>query len=67
MDNTQGVCWSKCDPETMELVHTTWHQGYAWCWLKDDDIGAFCNHADKCPVDLQYQRSSWPGGGRSAN
>lgn len=67
MGGTQGVCWSKCDPATSEPVEGQWKKGDPWCWLKDDDIGAFCNHAEDCPANLQCQPSSWEYGGCSTN
>ncbi|KAK1149031.1 hypothetical protein N8T08_007708 [Aspergillus melleus] len=67
MDGKQGVCWSKCDPDTSEPVNEQWNKGDPWCWLKDDDIGAFCSKAKDCPAKLQCQPSSWKRGGCSSN
>jgi hypothetical protein len=67
MNGIQGVCWSKCDPRTSEPVKEEWNKGDPWCWLKEDDIGAFCKDAKDCPADLKCQPSSWAKGGCSGN
>ncbi|KAK5788404.1 hypothetical protein VI817_009362 [Penicillium citrinum] len=69
MDGVQGVCWSKCDPDTNELVGSVWREDDPWCWLmsEEDDMGVFCDSADddKCTTDLKCQPDTWPKGGCS--
>ncbi|KAE8153225.1 hypothetical protein BDV25DRAFT_137130 [Aspergillus avenaceus] len=65
MSGTQGVCWSKCDPDTSDRVSSEWEDGDPWCWLMDDDMGAFCNKAGDCSSSLKCQPSSWAKGGCS--
>ncbi|QRD84998.1 putative alpha-1,3-glucanase [Aspergillus flavus] len=67
MDGIQGVCWSKCNPETSQPVKEEWKAGDPWCWLKTDQAGAFCNNDKDCPADLECQPSSWAKGGCSAS
>ncbi|EAW23800.1 uncharacterized protein NFIA_033660 [Aspergillus fischeri NRRL 181] len=63
MGGIQGVCRNKCDPATGNPVGGTWEEGDAWCWLKDGDIGAFCNTEKDCPSKLECQPSDWRRGG----
>ncbi|KAF7176125.1 hypothetical protein CNMCM7691_001601 [Aspergillus felis] len=63
MGGIQGVCWNKCDPVTGNPVGGAWEEGDPWCWLKDGDIGAFCNKVKDCPSKLECQPSSWKRGG----
>ncbi|KAH8425094.1 uncharacterized protein LDX57_002843 [Aspergillus melleus] len=66
MDGTQGVCWKKCDPKTSKPVNDEYFEGDPWCWLKSGNIGAFCNKADDCPSEFEYQPSDWEHGGCAA-
>ncbi|KAE8362347.1 hypothetical protein BDV27DRAFT_147038 [Aspergillus caelatus] len=67
MDGIQGVCWSKCNPKTSKPIKEEWEAGDLWCWLKNDQTGAFCNNNGDCSADLECQPSSWAKGGCSAS
>lgn len=59
----QGVCWNKCDIANNVPIGGEWEKGDPWCWLADDDIGAFCNRVSDCPTDLKCQPADWAEGG----
>lgn len=68
MNNLQGVCWQKCDPQTGDLVNEPWYEGDPWCWLYDGEVGLFCDTSEdqKCYLNQEFvacQPDDWTHGG----